>query len=169
MSSKIKVKIESMDQPPSQEELRQFAREHCKVTCYGDKIRTKQEFKDEVNINTIMAKARAGQIIDPALLAYKGLPQYGDFSNVPDLATANQLVKDAVDDFEKLPVAVRNRFGHDPIKLITFVQDPNNKEDAVRLGIIPNEAKPTSIPAHGEPDLGAGGPPKPEGEANEGV
>lgn len=67
---------------------------------------------------------------------------YGDMSEAPrDLQSALELVRDAEKKFSMLPAEVRNRFNHNPAALWSFVQDPANREEAIKLGIM-REAPP---------------------------
>lgn len=76
----------------------------------------KQEFVKEVNINTIMAKARNG--IDPPRWMTSKTPMYGDFSNTPsNFQDAFAQVERATEAFYALPVDFRRELGHDPRNL----------------------------------------------------
>ena len=39
--------------------------------------------------------------------------------------------------FDNLPSDVRNRFNNNPAQLLDFVADPENKEEAIELGLLP--------------------------------
>lgn len=98
--------------------------------------RTQQHFKNECDINYIMRKyAKTGVLTDPNAIN-GSQPTFGDFSNLPDLQEAKQIVIDANLMFEGLNSKIRKRFGNDPIKLIEFLRDPENKEEAIKLGIV---------------------------------
>lgn len=48
-----------------------------------------------------------------------------------------------------LPPEIRTRFDNDPGKLIDFVADPDNRQEAQELGIVnpaPEPAKPPEVP-----------------------
>lgn len=78
---------------------------------------TKQEFRDEVNINSIMRKAKNGY--PPTWLTSK-TPRYGDFSSLPkDFAEAYSFMENATEAFYALPVEFRKELGHDPRNLPT--------------------------------------------------
>lgn len=126
------------------------------VDCSRDKVITKQEFKDRVNINTIMDKARKGQQIDPAQLSFGRVPQYGDFSEVPDIATAHEIVKKAESDFYKIPAKVRERFGNDPVRLVAWLQDPDNRDMAVKYGLLKKQ-EAEAVEVQPEPAEGSEG------------
>lgn len=92
---------------------------------------TKQIFKDECNINNIMAKfERTGAIDHYAKYA----PHYGDATNV-DLQDALNTVISAQEMFDELPATLRKRFSNDPGEFLDFVQNPENQEEMYELGL----------------------------------
>lgn len=94
--------------------------------------RTKQEFKDECDINVLMAKyLRTGQMDH----VNQVLPQFADVSEV-DFQSAQFLIAEAQDMFEGIPSAVRNRFDNNPGKLLDWVHDPKNAKEAEELGFL---------------------------------
>lgn len=100
---------------------------------FTDPGRTKQSFRDECDVNTIMKNwARTGtpNHQNPAQ------PWYGDFSNADDYQTAVNLVIDAENRFADLPAVVRDRMGNNPAKLLEFLNDEENREEAVELGLV---------------------------------
>ena len=50
--------------------------------------------------------------------------------------------------FGRLPAATRSRMDNDPAKLLAFLADPKNKDEAVKLGLVhpPAKSVPTPIP-----------------------
>ena len=93
---------------------------------------TSQQFADDVDINTIVRRfGLTGQL--PQSLS---VPLSGDFTGVTDFHSAMNLVVAAQDEFMKLPVDVRDRFGNDPGALVAFVSDDANRDEAVKLGIV---------------------------------
>lgn len=111
-----------------------------------DPVLTKQEFSADADINNIISKFnRTGDL----RLLQASQPYYGDVSNLPsDYLECLNIVKDANRAFDNLPAAVRSKFKNDPAAIIDFVADPNNKTEAIELGLI---AKPPG-------DLGSPGP-----------
>lgn len=67
---------------------------------------------------------------------------YGDFSDLPDLATAMQRVRDAERLFQGLPADLRSHFNNDPGLMWAFVQDPANHDEAVELGLLKRRQPP---------------------------
>lgn len=100
---------------------------------------TKQEFKDEVNVNSIMRKYFATGAL-PNINESRAF--FGDVSGVGDYRESLELVRNANESFMNLPSKIRNRFDNDPGKLLDFLDTPSNKKEAEELGIIPSSAKP---------------------------
>lgn len=91
-----------------------------------------QHFKEECDINTILQKFNVTGILPEAPLS----PRYGDFSGIGDYHTALNRVMAAKDEFESLPAQIRARFDNDPSKLIEFLDDETNREEAEKLGLV---------------------------------
>ena len=131
---------------------------HQEPTNLPEKARTQQQFMDECDINKIIKKAQKG--IQPLFLQ-RGVPQYGDFSNVPNLQQAYELVENAHDAFLNLPSGLRSELNNDPanINRITAEQIARyklSKED--HLPQHPNQPSTTppkagqAAPSGTEPD-----------------
>lgn len=126
------------------------------VIKFPGKGRVKQQFREESDVNVIMARWRKTGIL-PSGTAKQ--PMYGDFSNAVDYQSARQAVNDAEDSFMKLPAKIRARFDHDPFKLLEFMNDQANEAEAIELGVIPNPEEPgvvepeaSAAPGEGEPE-----------------
>lgn len=122
-----------------------------------DKVRTQQHFKRECDINNILKRMRKnGGIVPPSMLNMRQA-FYSDVSNLGDFTTMQRQVIDAKTAFMTMSAQVRKRFNHDPAELIAFVQDNNNRDEAIELGLIP---KPEPAP---EPEPPAPStPPEPQ-------
>lgn len=105
-----------------------------------DKSRTEQEHLQETDINFIadrfMRTGAAPQVLN--------MPTYGDFRGTFDFQSSMNLIKQAKDEFMSLPAKVRTRFANDPQNLLEFLNDPENREEAIKLGFV---NKPDTIPA----------------------
>ena len=108
------------------------SRERVSFETVGDSL-TKQAFKSECDINNIMRKWRNTGVITHIR---NSAGQYGDFSSVSDYQSALNAVMDAQDSFMALPSQLRSRFENDPAKLLSFLQDPANKAEAIALGLV---------------------------------
>lgn len=113
--------------------------------------RTKQSHKDECDINILMKNwARTGS----PNFQNQATPQYGDYSNVDDYRTAVTKLRVAEAAFDNLPAAVRSRMENDPGKLIEFLGNEDNREEAIQLNLLekgvsmppPKEAPEPQIP-----------------------
>lgn len=99
---------------------------------------TKQEFKDECDINSIMRR----YITQGVLPSNVKVGRYGDFTGVGDYQECLATLEDARSQFMALPSATRKRFGNDPAQFLAFVSDKNNLEEARKLGLLREEAVP---------------------------
>lgn len=113
-------------------------KERVQLTCIG-KGRTKQSFKAECDINTIVARFLRTGIMD---FAQKNEARYGDCTGM-EYQSALYTVAAAKSLFNDLPAALRNRFENEPALFLDFVQDERNREEALELGLLkPVEPKP---------------------------
>lgn len=105
------------------------------------KSRTKQSFRDEANINNIVARAvKTGYLVDPSIHTTRK-PMYGDFTSGTDFQSAADRVLAARQIFDALPATVREKFGHNPSEFIDFASDPANADALVEMGLMPKEDK----------------------------
>lgn len=93
---------------------------------------TQQQFKNSVNINTIMAKAKKTGVLP----VRTNQPYFGDFSIVTNYKEMLDKVL-AIDElFMQLPSKVRNKFANNPEEILTFLQDPKNEDEAREIGLL---------------------------------
>lgn len=137
-------------------------RPHDRVTVKFTKpSRAKQEFKAECDINSIMARYAKTGLLEH-VNRYQG--QYGDFSQVVDYQEALNLVSEAQHAFQSLPASIRSRFDNNPGKYLSFVQDPSNSAELVKMGLAvkpPETASIAASPPAATPP--AATPPEPSG------
>lgn len=107
-----------------------FDRERMPTIISGKSI-TKQAFKEECNINNIMAKFQKTGIITHV---QNHSPQYGDFTG-GDYTEAMNVITKANSMFQELPSSIRKEFENDPAKFLDFVSDEKNIERMVELGL----------------------------------
>lgn len=131
-----------------------------------DKTLTQQQFKEQTDINVLFGKyLETGEIPQVEGMAY------GDFTGVFDFQTAMNAVRVAEESFQTLPARIKNRFDNNPQKLVEFLNDPENLEEARFLklanpapapeaqavaGGLPNTAQSTTsqLPADSDPGRG---------------
>lgn len=99
----------------------------------GGPSKTKQSFKDECDINTVLRKWRKTGITTNVQL---GTPVYEDFSYAASYYESVNAVRRAEILFDSLPARVRARVHNDPGELIAFVENPDNAEELVELGLL---------------------------------
>ena len=117
-----------------------LASEESALYC-EDPSRTKQSFKEECDINTILKRFNiTGQVPVGPLQ-----PQYGDFSGVIDYQTALNAVIAAQDSFNALPATLRNRFANDPAAFVDFCSDESNRQEMIRLGLVIEKATEVAV------------------------
>ena len=105
-----------------------------------DDGRTKQSFKDETDVNKIIAKhARMGTLSH--LEQWGG--NYGDWTGFDFQEAQNQIAR-ANSMFEELPSSVRAQFSNDPVKFLEYVNDPENANSLSEK--LPELAAPRSKP-----------------------
>lgn len=113
------------------------------VDCSNDKIRTKQSFKKETDINHIVARFVKTGIITPEALA-KRQGTFADVSAIGDFQECQNQIREAHAAFMTLSPDLRARFDNQPAKLLDFMADTDNRDEAIELGIIakPKETAP---------------------------
>ncbi len=99
-----------------------------------------QHMKDECDINVIIERfGVTGQLPQTPVS-----PSYGDFSGVTDYHSALNQLNATMEDFMALPAQLRVRFGHDPVQLLEFLENDQNRDEAIQLGLI--DGKPVVDP-----------------------
>lgn len=114
----------------------------------ADESMAVQSAEEESNINTIVR--RFG--ISGELPNNLRMPQSGDFTNLPDFHTAMNLVRQAQEEFVRVPAEIRARFNNDPARFMAFVEDEGNYDEALKLGLV--NPRPVDPPS-GIPEGGA--------------
>lgn len=100
---------------------------------FSEPSRTKQAFKNECDINQILAKYQKTQMLTH-VNSHQG--NYGDFSNATDYQTALNSVMAANEAFMGLSSTIRSRFNNNPASFIDFISDDQNYDEAFKLGIL---------------------------------
>lgn len=95
--------------------------------------RAKQAFKDECNINNIMARYEKTGLIDHIK---ENQGRYVDAPSHEDFHQAMNLVTSAKSMFESLPSKIRSDFKNDPSLFLDFVADESNREQMVKYGLV---------------------------------
>jgi phage internal scaffolding protein len=105
--------------------------------------RAQQHHKEECDINVILRKfGKTGTL---PINASEAL--YPDFSDAVDYHTALNQIIASEREFDLLPSHIRKHFDNDPAKLVYFMQDKKNYDEAVNLGLIAKK------PAFSQPEI----------------
>ena len=116
-----------------------LASEESGLVCQDPSL-AQQHMKDECDINVIVERfGVTGQLPQTPIE-----PSYGDFSGVSDYHTALNAIKAADTAFMGLPAQLRAKFDHDPNALLQFLQNEQNRDEAIMLGLI--DGKPVAEP-----------------------
>lgn len=92
---------------------------------------TKQEFKDECDINVLMKRYQKTGLFPQYPNA--GKAQFVSNIGMPDYQESLAIVMEANDMFSRLNSELRKRFDNDPAKFLGFVNDPANADELVKL------------------------------------
>jgi len=97
--------------------------------------KTQQHFKDECDINRIVAQYAKG--IQPIGNAHEALPEA--FYDVTDYQTAMNAVRRGQEAFNALPATTRAEFNNSAQLFVDFVTNPANIEAVRDLGLAPGK------------------------------
>lgn len=119
--------------------------------------RTKSEFREECDINTIIAKYRRTGLLPQSARA--AMARYGDFSQVPTFQEMNDRVLAAHEVFAALPAKVRDAFRNDPGEFIAAADTEEGRKLYRELGLMKPLEEDSVSPA-GQAGKGGTEPPK---------
>lgn len=97
---------------------------------------------DAVDINKLIQRAQNGGTMPQA--SRQGF--YGDVSDFGGLQEAFIKVQEAQELFLQYPADLRERFDNDPVRLVEFLEDPGNLDEAVKLGLVEKRVPETPTP-----------------------
>lgn len=97
---------------------------------------TKQSFKDDCDVNRIMAKYQSTGVLEHVKYMHENSLRYGDFTGFDFRDVCDRVVQ-AQEMFDTLPAKLRYRFENDTAQFLDFVSDPRNKDEMVTLGLMP--------------------------------
>lgn len=92
--------------------------------------RTQQHLTTEVNIKDIIKRYKKTGHLPPQKPSF-----YGDFTDLDYHEMSNKIAL-AQQAFEAIPSDLRSRFGNDPARLLKFLSDSSNHDEAIKLGLI---------------------------------
>jgi len=124
----------------------------------GTQSHVKQSFKNECDINLIMAKYQKTGVVTHVR---QNAETYG-FAPAVSFHTAMNLITKATEQFDGLPSKVRKRFNNNPAEFLKFCEQPDNRSEAALLGLLePSEPATESPPAQPSDSLSAPQAPNP--------
>jgi len=130
------------------------------LNCQDSEDMAKQEFKEEVDINTLVRRFHLTGEMPQGVR----MPEYGDFIGIGSYHDAANAIAMAGEAFDAMPAEVRERFGNDPAAFVDFCLNPENIGEARKMGLAPEAelleaedlaSRPPSSPA--EPATSAAG------------
>lgn len=98
-----------------------------------DESRTKQCFRDECDINSILQKFNATGLLNH-VNQFQG--DYADLADADDYKTSMDKVLDAQYAFDSLPADLRKRFDNDPANFLAFVTDEEKRPELEEMGLV---------------------------------
>lgn len=126
-----------------------------KGVVFTEPTSTQQQFRDETDINKIVA--RAIQTGDATVFTTTERGQFYDCTTFNDYQDALQRIADVDEDFYSLPSSVRKYFDNDPDNYVEFMSDPDNHDKAVELGLLQgsgDKEPPAAPPTPEQPPAG---------------
>lgn len=126
-----------------------------------EKTLTQQHFAEEVDINNIVSRAlKTGLLGDPMSIGTRQAI-FTDVASIGDYQSNLNKIIAAQNAFMELPADLRSRFNNDPANLLAFLSDVNNKDEAIKLGLIVDDkvVKPDAVAANADALKSAAGVP----------
>lgn len=105
---------------------------HERVQLFASGGRTKQEFKEECDLNVLMRRYEKTGVLPSARMVQ---PRYVDAFDLPSYQESMQIMADAERAFMALPARVRGEFDNDPEKFVAFAQDEKNVDKLREWGL----------------------------------
>lgn len=136
--SVISNKIKKLYQHPQETPFKSaYSEKHRVAVTFPEHSRwTKQSYKEECDINTIMGRyMRTGEL--PMMNVQ--YPQYLDCTG-QDFQAHMQFIAGAQSMFNDLPSDIRNRFKNDPGAFLDFCSDSNNRVELAQMGLLSIDA-----------------------------
>ena len=117
---------------------RRFRTAYCPPVRVGfstvGESRTHPEFAEDLKIQNIINRYDT----EGYLSTVDRHASYSDFTDVNDLHAAMEKVKNANEDFQKVPSYIRERFDNDPRLFYDFATNPENAEELSDMGLLKN-------------------------------
>lgn len=128
----------TIDYLPAENRNHRTCNERMRVRHINNKpSMTKQEFKKDCDVNLIVKKFVKTGLIDH-VSKYQGT--YEDLPSGVDFHAAVELVNQGSEAFKDLPAEVRSKFVNDPERFLTWIENPDNRNEAAHLGLLEDKA-----------------------------
>ena len=109
------------------------------IECVDESLADQSQLEDS-DINVLVRRfGVTGQM--PVI---ERLPMQSDFVRPMDYHTALNAIIAADDAFMELPADLRSRFDHDAGKFVAFCSDEANRDELIKLGLVPKPADPAA-------------------------
>lgn len=102
---------------------------------------TQQHMGPETDINNIVSKyLRTGTLGNPSATRQA---IFGDFTAI-DYMDMQNAIADIDQQFASLSSKIRRRFNNSAYQLVRFIENPDNRDEAVKLGILEGAMPPSN-------------------------
>nr|WAE43295.1 MAG: internal scaffolding protein [Microviridae sp.] len=101
-----------------------------------EKTLTQQHFAEDVDVNTIVARAlKTGILGNPDSINAREAV-FADVSAIGDYNVCLNRIIAAQSAFMELPVNIRTKFDNDPAKMLNFLNNPANFDACIEMGLL---------------------------------
>lgn len=102
---------------------------------------TRQEFKEESDINTIISRFGIGE---HPVEAGSWTTNIDIVEATTDFQSAMNQLNQAQAEFMSLPARIRSQFDNDPALFVDFMSDPANQDEWIRMGLAVDTRPPVA-------------------------
>lgn len=105
--------------------------------------KAQQQFRDMNDLNVILKNRH------PSTIPYQPIESMmnDNLFDPENLLQATESLQSLQENFEKIPSDLRHKFGNDPLKMLAFLGDKNNRPQAELWGLV----KPVPLKSDPEP------------------
>jgi phage internal scaffolding protein len=115
-------------------EIKKYVRANGRIgykKIYHDPTMAKQSFKESCDVNHILKKYQKTGVL-PIM---KNQKLYEDFADAPTYHESMNIIAKSTEQFEGLDADLRDRFNNDPYKFLEFVNNEDNSDEMIKLGL----------------------------------
>lgn len=117
----------------------------------GTEMITKQEFKDECDINNILFQFTTKGMIDHI---NKSPANFLDLPDMSDFQESLAIIEQSEAAFASLPSKVRDKYSNDPALFLRALSDPGEKDFLTEVGVFQAPVTPVTGISRPEPPTG---------------